>query len=105
MGRRPVRVMPTPPPQQVDEEEKRNEAAKIEAQVMQSVSFEGYVIKRTRSHALLSVNGEFFIAAKDDIIQEKIKILKIDKQEVTIEVDSKRITIQLKEDDEDETSR
>jgi hypothetical protein len=86
------------------EEEGRNESAveKMEAEMQQSISFEGYVIKSKRNHALLSINGEFFIAAEDDVVLEKIKIVKIEKTELTVEVDAKTFKINLKGDDEDD---
>lgn len=88
-----------------DEEQKDDSPGDMEAEIRQSISFEGYVIKNTRNHALLSINGEFFIAAKDDIVLEKIKIVKIEKEELTVEVDAKIYKIKLKGDEEDELQK
>ena len=73
----------------------------IEAEIRQGVFFEGYIIKNTKNHALLSVNGEFFIVCERDIILNKIKILKIEKKKVIIEVESKKFEIKLKGDKDD----
>jgi hypothetical protein len=95
--------LPPPPPKQ---EKKTKELPKVEVdvaeEVMQRVAFEGYVIRNGKHLALLTVNGEFFVVGKDDIILEKYKIVNVDRKLVTIEVDSKEVEISLKGDDENE---
>lgn len=90
------------PVEPVEEEIKESAAEDMEAEINQSISFEGYVIKRNRNHALLSINGEFHIAAENEVVLEKIKIIKIEKSELTVEVDAKTFKINLKGDEEDE---
>jgi len=88
----------------VIEEEQKDETS-VEAmadEIKQNISFEGYVLKYKKNHALLSINGEFYVAAEADIVMEKIKIVKIGKKELTVEVDANIYKIKLKGDDEDE---
>ncbi len=87
------------------EEEKRDDGpAEIDvaAEVRRSIIYEGFVIKNAQNHALLSINGEFFIAAVDDIVLDKVKIVKIEKKEITVEVETKTVIINLKEDNTNE---
>lgn len=101
-----IEPIPEEPEEPAPDEEQQDDApGDIEAEVQQSISFEGYVIKHTRNHALLSINGEFFIAAKDDIVLEKIKIIKIDKEELTVEVETKIVKIKLKGDEDDDATK
>jgi hypothetical protein len=74
----------------------------VSEEVMQNVAYEGYVIRNGKNLALLTVNGEFFVVGKDDIILEKYKIVNVDRKTVTIEVDSQEVEITLKGDDENE---
>lgn len=93
------------PVEQIQEESEEEAAENMAAEIKQSISFEGYVIKRNRNHALLSINGEFYIAAEDEVVLEKIKIVKIEKMELTVEVDAKTFKINLKGDEEDELQK
>jgi len=72
-----------------------NEKKLIE-KMEQSIFFEGYIIKSNRSFALLSINGEYFVAGEGDMVAENIKVTKIDKKKVFLEVDSNLIEIILK---------
>ncbi|MCK5057694.1 MAG: hypothetical protein KAT34_13615 [Candidatus Aminicenantes bacterium] len=108
----PLKLRPDVQPKQIEpiidepvkEEEQKDEtsAEAMAAEIKQNISFEGYVIKYKKNHALLSINGEFFVAAEADIVLEKIKIVKIEKKELTVEVDANIYKIKLKGDDEDE---
>jgi len=108
----PVKLRPGVKPRRIEpiinepvkEEEQKDEtpAEAMAAEIKQNISFEGYVMKYKKNHALLSINGEFFIAAEADIVLEKIKIVKIEKKELTVEVDANIYKIKLKGDDEDE---
>ena len=104
VGRKPVmRVEPPPPPK---EEEKKSREKEVEtdvaAEISGSVAFEGYVMRNARKLALLTVNGEFFVVGKDDLILDKIKIINVEKEQVIVEVGSTVIEIKLKGDDENE---
>ena len=102
VGRKPAAI-PTPPPKPKVEEEKPKEVEPaVEEEIKESVAFEGYVMRNARKLALLTVNGEFFVVGKDDLILDKIKIIKVEKKQVTVEVDSNVIEINLKEDENDE---
>jgi hypothetical protein len=71
----------------------------IAEEIFQSVSYEGYVIKNAKKSALLNVSGEFFMVGEQDWILEKIKILKISKNVVTIEYENQPYEIKIKGDE------
>jgi hypothetical protein len=75
--------------------------AEIEEEI-QGLSYEGYVIKNSKNCALVSMNGEFHAVTVGDIILEKIKILKIDRKTIKVEVESHEFEIQIKEDEANE---
>ncbi len=64
--------------------------------IRQEVSYEGYIIRNSKSFAMLNINGEPQIVGIGDIIKENAKIVKIEKNSITVEVDSKVFEIQLK---------
>jgi hypothetical protein len=73
----------------------------IAEEIYQSVSYEGFVSKNGRSSALLNVSGEFFMVNEGDVVLQKIKILKIGRETVTIEYDNLPYDIKLKGDGND----
>jgi hypothetical protein len=96
----------TPQPPPLPEEEKRvlpsvDPKAVIEKD-LQGLSYEGFVIKESKSCALISMNSEFYAVIVGDIILEKIKIIKIDRNTITVEVESYEFEIQIKEDEQNE---
>jgi hypothetical protein len=70
----------------------------IAEEIYQSISYEGYVSKSGRSSALLNISGEFFMVNEGDLLLQKIKILKISKELVTIEYENLPYDIKLKGD-------
>jgi len=70
----------------------------IAEEIAQSVSYEGFIIKNSRQLALLNVSGEFFAVAEQETVMEKIKILKIAKDKVTVEYDGQPYEIPIKGD-------
>ena len=86
-------------PPKIEEIKKAEE--KVENELRQSVFYEGYIIKNTKSHALLSVNGEFYIVCEQESINDKIKVIKIEKKRVILEIDSASYEIKLKGDDDE----
>jgi hypothetical protein len=100
-------VQPVPAPRRIEEppdEEKPKVDPKVEIEneIKRSVFYEGYIIKYPKNFALVSANGEFFAVGDGDVLMEKIKIIKIDKKAITVEVDSVSFQIQLKGDDSNE---
>lgn len=100
--------LPPPPPPPVNREEEKVKDEKpdqmqVVNEILQNVAYEGYVMRNSKQVALLTVNGEFFVVGKDDILMEKIKIINVDKKFITVEVDSNVIEINLKGDEENET--
>jgi len=71
----------------------------IAEEIFQSISYEGYVIKNAKKSALLNVSGEFFMVGEQDQILDKIKILKISKNVVTIEYENQPYDIKIKGDE------
>jgi hypothetical protein len=70
----------------------------IAEEIQQSISYEGFIVKDARKSALLNVSGEFFVAGEGDVLLEKIKVLKISKDAVTIEYDNQPYDIRIKGD-------
>lgn len=70
----------------------------IAEEIFQSIIYEGYVIKDAKKAALLNISGEFSMVSEQDLILEKIKILKISKDAVTIEYENQSYDIILKGD-------
>jgi len=68
----------------------------IAEEIYQSISYEGFIVKNSKRSALLNVSGEFFVVSEQDMILDKIKILKINKDIVTIEYDSLPYDIRIK---------
>lgn len=68
----------------------------IAEEIAQSVSYEGFILKNARPMALLNVSGEFFSVSEQETILEKIKVLKITKDIVTIEYDGQPYEIPIK---------
>lgn len=70
----------------------------IAEEISQSISYEGFIIKNSIKSALLNVSGEFFVVSEQDQILDKIRILKISKDVVTIEYDNQPYDIRIKGD-------
>jgi hypothetical protein len=68
----------------------------IAEEISQSISYEGFIVKNAKNSALLNVSGEFFIVSEQDVILDKIKILKITRDVVTIEYDHQPYDIRIK---------
>lgn len=94
---------PPPPPPPKVEEVKKEEQEALEDQFRRSVQFEGYIIKETRSHALLNINGEYYVAAAGDMLMNnQIQVVKVDRKLVVIKAEAKEFEIRLKGDEDDE---
>lgn len=72
-----------------------------EKEIQRSISFEGYVEKSNRIYALISLNGEYFVVGQGEVFMETIRIVKIEKKHILLEVESQPIVIQLKGDRDD----
>lgn len=72
-----------------------------EKEIQSIVSFEGFIEENKRILALISINNEFFVVAEGDVILDKFQIIKIDKEKITLEVDTQHLEIQLKGDGHD----
>jgi uncharacterized protein YneF (UPF0154 family) len=95
VNREQIREIPKKPPKKTVEQRAEEEREEITS----SIKFEGYVIRKSRNLASITINGEFFI---DDIILERIKVVKIEKSHITVEVDKKKYEIKLKGDEDNE---
>lgn len=65
-------------------------------ELLESVSFEGFIESGEKILALISVSGEFFVVSEGDVILEQFKIIRIDKEKITLELDTQQIEIRLK---------
>ncbi|MBU4268735.1 MAG: hypothetical protein KJ808_07825 [Acidobacteria bacterium] len=70
----------------------------IAEEISQSITYEGFIVKNSKRSALLNVSGEFFMVNEHDQVLDKIKILKISKDMVTIEYDNQPYDIRIKGD-------
>lgn len=80
----------------------KNEKKNLEEEIQRSIFYEGYITNNSKIIALLTVNGEFFCVCDGDEVLNKIKVIKVGKKEIILEVDSKKFEIKLKGDDDDE---
>ncbi len=71
----------------------------IAEEIFQSISYEGYVIKNGKKSALLNISGEFFMVSEQEQVLEKIKVIKISKNVVTIEYENQPYDIKIKGDE------
>lgn len=62
--------------------------ANLENEVRRSVFYEGYISKGEKRHALLNVSGEYFVVTEGDIVLQRIKVIKVQKKSIVIEVES-----------------
>jgi hypothetical protein len=84
-----------------DQTEQVAEKEDSKKEIQRSISFEGYVEKNNRIHALISLNGEYFIVSQGDVFLESIKIVKIERKRIFLEVESQPVEIQLKGDNDE----
>lgn len=70
----------------------------IAEEIFQSIIYEGYVIKNSKKSALLNVSGEFYMVSEQELILDKIKIIEISKNVVTIEYENQPYDIKIKGD-------
>ena len=72
-----------------------------EKEIQRSILYEGYIEKNNRIHALISLNGEYFVVGQGEVFMETIIIVKIEKKQILLEVESQPIVVQLKGDSDD----
>jgi hypothetical protein len=70
----------------------------IAEEIAQSVSYEGFILMNDKPLALLNVSGEFFTVGEQESILDKIRLLKITREMVTIEYDGQPYEIRIKGD-------
>ncbi|MDQ1353478.1 MAG: hypothetical protein QG657_3784 [Acidobacteriota bacterium] len=109
--KREFNLKPAAPPQPLPEEiekppeeekESRVKERDVAGEVRRRVSFEGYVMREAKKLALLTVDSEFFVAGVNDIVKETIKVVNVEKQFVTLEVEANLIEIKIKGDQDNE---
>lgn len=71
----------------------------IAEEIFQSIIYEGFITKNSKKSALLNVSGEYFMVGEQEQILEKIRVLKISKDVVTIEYENQSYEIRIKGDD------
>ncbi len=70
----------------------------IAEEIAQSISYEGFIVRNGKKSALLNVSGEFFVVGEQETILDKIKILKISRDVVTVEYEKQPYDIRIKGD-------
>jgi hypothetical protein len=94
--RPPVEIQKPP------EEENRVKERDVAGEVRRRVVYEGYVIRDSNRLALLNVDAEFFVVALDEYVKETIRIVNIEKNLLTVEVEANLIEIKIKEEQNNE---
>jgi len=85
---------------QTEQPDQAAEAQKtIAEEIFQSIIYEGFVTKNSKKSALLNVSGEYFMVGEQEQILEKIKVLKISRDVVTIEYENQPYDIKIKGED------
>lgn len=73
----------------------KNEKKQIK-KMEQQIFFEGFIVRKNKSFALLSINGEYFVVGEGDTVAENITVKKINKKMILLEINSNSIEIFLK---------
>lgn len=96
---------PQPPPEVIQkppEEENRVKERDVAGEVRRRVAYEGYVMRDAKNLALLTVDSEFFVVGVNDTVKETIKIVNVEKEIVTLEVEANLVEIKIKGDQDNE---
>jgi hypothetical protein len=104
-NQRPVAPPPQPRPEEIQkppEEESRVKERDVAGEIRRRVSYEGYVMRDDQKFALLTVDSEFFVVGIDDVVKETIRVVNVDKQFVTLEVEANLVEIKIKGDQDNE---
>lgn len=70
----------------------------IAEEIASSVSYEGFILMNDKPLALLNVSGEFFTVGERESILDKIRLLRITREAVTIEYEGQPYEIRIKGD-------
>ena len=103
----PVRLISPEERSAMENRTPRDDSSRVQSredpqkEIQRSISFEGYVEKNNRIHALISLNGEYFVVGEGEVFMETIKIVKIEEKRILLEVESRPIEIQLKGDSDE----
>ncbi len=101
---RPIR--PVAPPPVNKEELKQKDQVEIDADVVEEVRsnviYEGYAFRKGKKVALLTVNGEYFAVAKDEMVLDKMTVIAITNEAITVDMEGAQIEINVKGDDTNE---
>jgi len=84
----PSRVRPEPIP--VEAETRKQAAADATARVQRSIVYEGYIQRNGRLTAILSVDGEYFVAAAGEQLLDHLSVQALDQDQLVVLVDGKR---------------
>jgi hypothetical protein len=95
----PIREM-LPPEKEIENKVEQEKRSVLQEEIENNFSYEGYVVKDSKNIALVSLNGEFYAVGEGDIVEEKITIIIIDKETITVEFDNNIFQIQLKGDEQ-----
>ena len=72
------------------------EQISLEQEVSRSIQYEGFISRASQPMALLTVNGEDFYTTENELLINKIKIIKIEATEITIELNDQQFKIRRK---------
>jgi len=92
------RPMPIP---QVPQGEK-NASQNPEDRIRRSIAFEGFIRRKGHLTAILSVDGEYFVAAEGEQVLDAVSVEALDEKRMVVLVDGKRHEIPFQGVDENE---
>lgn len=95
----PTREMLLPKKEEENKVEQEKQSV-LQEEIENNFSYEGYVVKDSKNIALVSLNGEFYAVGEGDMVDEKITIIMIKKETITVEFDNNIFEIQLKGDEQ-----
>lgn len=77
----------------------QSQQATVQEEISQSISYEGFLVKENRKTALLSIGGDVYVVGEGETILERIKVLSISREMITIEYEGQPYQIKLKGDE------
>ncbi|MBN1196356.1 MAG: hypothetical protein JXA62_03030 [Candidatus Aminicenantes bacterium] len=93
-----TRPMPNPVEPLVD----KNASQDLESRIRRSIVFEGFIRRNDRLTAILSVDGEYFVAAQGEQVMGDVSVAALNEKRMVVLVDGKRHEIPFQGVDENE---
>lgn len=86
-----ARTSPSPSPEDMEQETVES----LQDTLNKSIQFNGYIQSGDTLKATLSISGEFYMVGEGETILDRIKIIKITKEKITIEYEGQPFDIEI----------